>query len=110
VVLGSEALFQRFLAADYTSAQQTLEQSSARVEPLVEPAADPGVVERVRRWWAQGGDVGARLDALKALANDAVEHVIRLIVVFTLQTLVLPLALGWALWRLLRAAVGGPGR
>jgi hypothetical protein len=33
--------------------------------------------------------------------------VVRLIVVFTLQTLVLPLLLGWLLWRLARAAAAG---
>lgn len=110
VALGSEAAFQLFLKSDYQSGQQTLEVSSARLGELgaeaATPPAEASVVERVQRWWSQNADLGARFEELKAVANRAVEHVVRLIVVFTLQTLVLPLLLGWALWRALRAAIG----
>ena len=113
VVLGSEALFQRFMQTDYAAAQQALERSSA--EAAAPPAAagaapavpPPGMVERLRRWWGETADPTQRLEDLKTRANQAVEHVVRLIVVFTLQTLVLPLLLGWVLWRLLRSAVFG---
>lgn len=112
VVLGSEALFQRFPQPDYVAAQQSLERSSAEVAAppaaaSAPPAAPPGVVERMRRWWGETADPMQRLEDLKTRANEAVEHVVRLIVVFKLQTLVLPLLLGWVLWRLLRAAVFG---
>jgi hypothetical protein len=114
VVLGGEAAFQLFLKNDYTLGQQTLEQSSTQIGQISGPAAAPpaaeSVAERVRRWWAQGTDVGERFEALKAVANRAVEHVVRLIVVFTLQTLVLPLLLGWVLWRLASALIGGRSR
>ncbi|MDP1647469.1 MAG: hypothetical protein Q8M01_04615 [Rubrivivax sp.] len=115
VALGSEAAFQLFLKDDYQAGQQTLEQSSSQIGQLSGPVtaapADESMGERVRRWWAQGTDIGERFEALKAVANRAVEHVVRLIVVFTLQTLVLPLLLGWVLWRLARAVVaGGPPR
>jgi hypothetical protein len=103
-----------FLKNDYTLGQQTLEQSSTQIGkmsgPAAAPPADESVAERVRRWWAQGADVGERFEALKAVANRAVEHVVRLIVVFTLQTLVLPLLLGWLLWRLASAVIGGGPR
>jgi len=111
VALGSEAAFQLFLKTDYQAGQQTLETSSSQIDkmnpPVAAPPADESMAERVRRWWAQGSNVGERFEALKAVANRAVEHVVRLIVVFTLQTLVLPLLLGWLLWRLARAAAGG---
>lgn len=112
VVLGSEALFQRFLQPDYAAAQQSLERSSVEIAApaaaaSAAPAAAPGVAERLRRWWGETADPAQRLEELKTRANEAVEHVVRLIVVFTLQTLVLPLLLGWVLWRLLRAAVFG---
>lgn len=115
VALGSEAAFHLFLKSEYEAGQQTLEQSSAQIEVMNAPVATPGaeesITDRVRRWWAQGSNVGERFDALKEVANRAVEHVVRLIVVFTLQTLVLPLLLGWALWRLARAvALGWPRR
>ena len=111
VALGSEAAFQLFLKNDYDSGQQTLEQSSGQMgrlnEPVVSPPADESVADRMRRWWGQGSTLGERFEALKAVANRAVEHVVRLIVVFTLQTLVLPLLLGWAVLRLARALIGG---
>lgn len=114
VALGSEAMFQLFLAPDYQAGQQTLERSSSEIgemnAPVATPPADESVAERVRRWWSQGSDVGARFEALKAVANRAIEHVVRLIVVFTLQTLVLPLLLGWLLWRFALALAGGRAR
>jgi hypothetical protein len=109
VALGSEAAFQLFLQHDYQVGQQTLEQSSTQIDPMAgsagAPGADESISERVRRWWAHGSDVGARLDEVKAVVNRAVEHVVRLTVVFLLQTMVLPLLLGWVLWRLARAAL-----
>jgi hypothetical protein len=114
VALGSEAVFQLFLASDYQAGQQTLERSSNEIgqinTPGVAPPADESIAERMRRWWSQGGDIGQRFESLKAVANAAVEHVVRLVVVFTLQTLVLPLLLGWVLWRLACAAFGGRPR
>lgn len=111
VALSSEAAFQLFLKPDYQAGQQTLERSSSQIGEMgasvAAPATDESVAERVRRWWAQGSNVGERFDALKAVANRAVDHVVRLIVVFTLQTVVLPLLLGWLTWRLARAAAGG---
>lgn len=111
VALGSEAAFHLFLKEDYQTGQQTLERSSTQIgdlsAPVVASPADESVGERVRRWWAQGTDIGGRFDELKDVANRAVEHVVRLIVVFTLQTLVLPLLLGWGLWRLARATASG---
>ena len=68
--------------------------------------AEASLTERMRRWWGQGPQIGARFEALKDEANRAVEQVVRLIVVFTLQTLVLPLLLGWALWRAAKALLG----
>lgn len=114
VALGSEAVFQLFLKTDYQAGQQTLERSSSEIEGLNDPTAtpppDPSMADRLRRWWSQGGDVGERFEALKAVANGAVEQVVRLIVVFTMQTLVLPLVLGWALWQLARGLVLGRPR
>lgn len=109
VVLGSEAVFRLFLNEDYRVAQQTLERSSDQIGQIGGPTgalpAEEGLGDRVRRWWSQGTDIGQRFEALKAVANRAVEDVVRLIVVFTLQTLVLPLLLGWLLLRLARALV-----
>lgn len=107
VALGSEAAFRTFMQDEYRQGQATLEQSSAELaQASGQTAAAPAeesLAERMRRWWGQGPQIGARFEALKEQANRAVEQVVRLIVVFTLQTLVLPLLLGWGLWRAARA-------
>ena len=111
VTLASEALYQRFLQDDYQAAEKTLEASTSELGGLsgrdAKASAPESLMDRMRRLATPGIDVGARFEALKAVVNRTVEHVVRLIVVFLLQTLVLPLLLGWAFWRLARAMVVG---
>ena len=51
-----------------------------------------------------------RYEAMKDAAGQAVEHIVKLIVVFLLQTLVVPLILLWGLLRIGRVLVGIPAR
>jgi hypothetical protein len=44
-------------------------------------------------------DVPGKIGKLGELAESMTEHVVKLMVVFLLQTLVVPLGLGWALLR-----------
>ena len=114
VVLGSEAGFRLFLERDYAAGQLTIESSmnelASRSAPALAPKADETLPERLKGWWSQGADIGKRIDELKGVASRAVEHVVKLIVVFLLQTLVLPLLLLWALLRMGRALTGLSGR
>ena len=114
--LGSDAVFRVFLARDYAVAQGAIGLSAERIDaagaasalPQAAPPADAGAVERLRRWWAQApgpADVGRRLDELKRLAADTADHVVMLIVVFLLQTLVLPVLTLWALLGAARQAL-----
>jgi hypothetical protein len=52
---------------------------------------------------AQKGDVGTRLKNLVQAGENLTERIVRLMVVFVLQTLVIPLLLAWALLRGTRA-------
>jgi hypothetical protein len=110
VALGSDAGFRLFLAEDYAAGQARIERSADEFTRLAAPTdparPDEGVAERLRRWWAQNADVAARFDEMKQVAARTVEQVIKLIVVFLLQTLVLPLLLLWALWRAARWLTG----
>ncbi len=119
MALGSDAAFRVFLARDYAAAQQALGVSAGRIgaaEAAAQPApppADAGAMERLRRWWAQApgpADVGRRIDELKRLAAEAADHLVTLIVVFLLQTLVLPLLALWAMVAVGRAALMLPRR
>ena len=67
------------------------------VEQKAETSAEPGLLDRVKG--AAAVDVPGRIGKLGELAESMTEHVVKLMVVFLLQTLVVPLALGWALLR-----------
>lgn len=104
IALASEAAFHLFLADDYAAGQSSIELSTGQVARLSalssEPPADEGVTDRMKRWWSQGTDVKKRFEELKEAAGRTIEHIIKLIVVFVLQTLVLPLLLLWLLLKL----------
>lgn len=112
--LGSDQLWQRFLADDYAASQQAMDRATGQVEQLNPPVqsgqAQPGWLDRLKGWVANNGDLKARFDRLQQAAEQATEHIIKLMVVFLLQTLVMPLGLMWALLALARAALGGRGR
>ncbi|HEU4460433.1 MAG TPA: hypothetical protein VFR90_15030 [Methylibium sp.] len=121
-VLGADAGFRAFMADDYAGGQRALEASAGRLRELAPPAAEPaanepGTLERLKRWWSQpaaSGNEGrpeapppeSRLEQWQRVANDAVRHVVGLIVVFAMQTLVLPLVTLWVLLALLKRAFG----
>ena len=114
VALTSEAAFSTFLAPDYVAGQASIELSTEQFTSLNAPTdparPDESVVDRMKRWWSQSADVGKRFDEMKQVAARTVEQIVRLIVVFLMQTLVLPLLLMWALWRLARLLVGWSAR
>lgn len=126
--MGSEAAFQLFLAKDYAVAQAGIEQSASQLPGLESSQgasrAPETLAERFRRWWSEGADAGDRVDRLKRAVEGTVEHIVKVIVVFLLQTLVVPLLLLWLLlragrWmistadgrsaRFAQPAAGGPG-
>lgn len=107
IALGSEAAFELFLAEDYAAGQARIEFSAGEIANLAaastEPAVDESVTDKMKRWWSQNTDVKKRFEELKEIAGRTIEHIIKLIVVFVLQTLVLPLLLLWMLLRLVGA-------
>ena len=106
VVIGSDFLFQQFMEADYQSSQQGIERVSVLLEksdpsaPIV--ATDSSLLERVKGWATQHTDLKAKYDKLKQAAEQITERIIKLVVVFLLQTLVLPIFLLWILWGVIR--------
>lgn len=115
VTLGSDLLFEKFLAADYAASQQTVELAAGRIEktdpPVAANAGEASVLDRMKGWLAEKNlDANARLEALKQAAERITEQIINLIVIFLLQTLVIPLLLLWALYGGLKAAFDWPVR
>ncbi|RDE49538.1 MAG: hypothetical protein DVS81_16105 [Candidatus Accumulibacter meliphilus] len=108
VTIGSDLLFEKFLVGDYDASQQVMSAAPAQVarldapQPL--PVGEQGLLDRIKGWWGQDLEVKARFDALQQAAEQATEHIITLIVVFLLQTVVIPLLLVSGLYGLVRAA------
>ena len=104
VVIGSDLLFEKFMAADYQASQQGIASVSLQLDQLDPPpaSAEPALLERFKSWAAQQTDLKTRYAKLKQAAEQATERIVKLMVVFLLQTLVFPVALLWLLWGVAR--------
>jgi len=112
VVVGTDMLSQRFLAADYIASQKAIDLSSGQVAMLNPPVPAtvpaPGLLQQMTNWLPNGGDVKARFDNLKKTAEQATEHIVKLMVIFVLETLLIPLLLLWGLYGFVRVAFEWP--
>lgn len=113
--LGNEAVYHAFMAPEYTAAQNAITGAGDAVRqelPPVEPAtrADEGWLDRLKRFAPKIPDLNAVYERIKATANQVVGDLVRLLAVFLLQTVVVPIGLLWALWRLVRALFGAGER
>lgn len=112
VMVGSDAVFQQFMADDYKSSQSALDVTAGTIEssPMPQASSDNeiGMWEKMKGWVATNIDVPARLKSMAQGATKLVEHIIKLIVLFMLQTLVIPLVFFWALYRVVTAMFQNP--
>jgi hypothetical protein len=119
LIIGTNFVFDTFLAAEQEAAVAALETTRAEIEAVNETAPlpmdeDASMVERLGDWIDRSVasmDVEAKLDALSERVSAATEHIINLMVIFVMQTILLPLASLWLLVELLkslaRRGVGG---
>jgi hypothetical protein len=106
VVIGSDRLFQQFMEADYQASQQGVDAVSTQLDRLDPPApgaaTEPGLLDKFRGWAGAQTDLKARYEQLKHAVDQATERIIKLMVIFLLQTLVFPVVLLWILWGFVR--------
>jgi len=115
VTIGSDAVFREFMAADYQASQQAIDLTSGQLATLGPPASAAndtrlGALEKFKSWWSQNADLKAQFEKVKQGAEQAAEHIIKLMAIFLLQTLVIPLLLLWALYTLARSLFSFPAR
>lgn len=107
VAIGTDLVWQKFLAEDYRVSQQAIDvatSDAAKSDPVPQAApTNQGLVDKLRGWFSHNTDFKARFDDLKQAVENATEHLIRLMVVFVLQTLVIPALLLWAMWAWMRS-------
>ena len=104
-VIGTDWLFRQFMAQDYQVSQQVIDTASGRLDRLNPDSgaiSSQNMLDTIRNWWAKNADLKAQFDRLRQAAEQSVEHVIRLMVIFLLQTLVFPLLLLWLLYGMVR--------
>lgn len=104
--IGSEVMFKKFMETDYATSQQAIDSASTDLEKLNPPVAvktEPaGMIESIKDWWSQDSRVGTRFEHLKMLAEQSTENIIRLMAIFVLQTLVIPLLILWVMYGVVR--------
>jgi hypothetical protein len=113
--VASDAVFEQFLSKDYAASQTAIDGNAVQLASLSPPAkqadTETGIIERMKGWWSQNTDaVGSRLERLKQSAGQVTEHIIKLIVVFLMQTVVVPLLLLWGIYRIGKASLEPPSR
>lgn len=113
LVIGTNVVAKQFLEDEQHAATAALEAASEEIEEFSEqttppPAADRSMLERFSdsmRETLQSMDVDGRLDRLKSSLANASEHIVNLIVLFLLQTILLPIAFVWLIVELLKGAI-----
>ena len=108
--LGSAVLFEEFLQPSQLEAVQAIEETSGDIREMEQLGAmevEEGWVARVSAWFSgavERLDVPQRISAFRDRVATAVDHLLHLLVVFVLQTILLPLVFLWALPKVVRVA------
>jgi hypothetical protein len=108
-LVATDSLSQKFLAADYTVAQSALDATTieASKTKVPEPATtdDKSWLPKVPTWVPSLQELKDRFTRMQQAVEHSTENMVKLMVVFLLQTLLLPLLMVWGLWALARATV-----
>jgi hypothetical protein len=105
LIVGTHVVFSAFLESEHDAAAAVLEATSTEIEELnrdetasTETPADSSFFDRLGEMFdtsMQQLDVSGRIERLKETASTASEQIVTLIVIFILQTILLPLAFLW---------------
>jgi hypothetical protein len=114
LILGTGIVSDVFLNEELDEAAAALEATSTEIEQLsdaepVPPSGDTSLMDRLGSMLddsMRSLNATERLGQLKATASDAAEHIINLIVIFVLQTILLPLAIFWLLLEIVKGFIG----
>ncbi len=109
VTLVNQGVYHLFFSTDYLEATRGLEQGHTELEQAKTQLAadsaetDGSLWQRLKQSGeklAQAVDIEARLKWLEQKASEVVDHLLQLIVIFVLNTILLPLLFLWGVWRL----------
>lgn len=95
ITIGSDWVFHRFLSQKYQAAQQSIDVVTAKVD--APNPANKGWIDKLTELFKSPADWLGRIGELKKATEEMSDQIIRLMVVFVMQTLILPLVFLWAL-------------
>lgn len=106
-LIGTNVVFQRFMATDYQESQAVLLAVQGEASQL--GASSQGVTDKQGLWDRLKSttvdafsEARSRLESLKVSAEKAVERIIKLMVIFVLETIVFPILFIWLLLNVFR--------
>jgi hypothetical protein len=112
IAIASEGFYVLFLAPEYTESTRQLEAATENISNINRAAENEitgdepeSVFDKARKFYdatAEQFDVTARIEEYRQAAAHVSEYTINLIVVFVLQTILLPLVFLWATVKLLK--------
>jgi type II secretory pathway component PulM len=113
LVIGTNVVAKQFLEDEQRAATAALEAASEEIEEISEETAPPSAADRSMlerfgdsmRDTLKSMDFDGRLERLKLSLANASEHIVNLIVLFVLQTILLPIAFVWLILELLKGAI-----
>ncbi len=109
IALAGEGLYEVYLDQRYSESSERMGEATEAIRGLNQQAeSDAGDTSLLGRLGLSELDVGAQIERYENAASDISEQVINLIVVFLVQTVLLPLLLLWAAYRLIRRLWNAP--
>lgn len=101
-VIGADMMFHQFMADDYQASQTAIDGTTGQLSQLqsavTNSSGDQGAWDKFKEWATRQTDIKSRLVNLMQAAEHSTERAIKLMVIFVLQTLLLPIFMLWALW------------
>lgn len=110
-LIGTDAIFQQFMASDYQESQEVLKSVQGEAGKLGVAGAEEkqGVWEKFKSTTVDAfAEARANLENLTRAAENAIERIIKLMAIFVLQTIVLPVFFIWVLLSVGRGAFEMP--
>ncbi len=123
VVIGADLLFQKFLATEYQHNQQAINKAPEQINEI-RHQNEPLPLTKDNGWWDKSVltlkdamnktgetlDIKKQVSELQKRAEQWTSHIVNLIVIFLLQTLVIPVLLMWILYAMVRNVFESPKR
>ena len=109
--LCSEYVFNIFLESKYTTSMEQLEDTTVTLSEITKEEEKPSrkenttIMEGIGKYLSEATNtfnIQARMDALKTAAENISEYTINLIVIFVIQTILIPLLFLWIIIKLLK--------